>query len=223
MLRFLTLPLLAAACACALPGTGHAASCDGYNYAGLASDTTGFGVRASIRPTRTPTVEGGHVAGWIGVGGEGLGPGGSDEWLQAGISSVPGSGLSLYYELTLPGRQSRYVMLKGHLPAGRTYQVAVVEATARPNWWSVRVDGARLTQPIHLPGSHGAWRPDATAEDWSGDTGGACNSFGFRFASVQVAASPGGSWQPLSGTPLTAPGLLTLRRSADGFLARSVN
>ena len=37
----------------------------------------------------TPAVAGSssHVAGWVGVGGPGLGPHGEDEWLQVGLAT----------------------------------------------------------------------------------------------------------------------------------------
>ena len=41
---------------------------------------------------RRPNVLHGHVAAWVGVGGAGLGPGSTDEWLQVGISARPERG-----------------------------------------------------------------------------------------------------------------------------------
>jgi hypothetical protein len=40
-----------------------------YSYAGYQSASRAGGIRASIALGRAPTVEVGHVAGWIGVGG----------------------------------------------------------------------------------------------------------------------------------------------------------
>ena len=49
----------------------------------------------------TPAVTGGssHVAGWVGVGGPGLGPHGADEWLQVGLATFGDTNEGrLYYE-----------------------------------------------------------------------------------------------------------------------------
>jgi hypothetical protein len=76
-----------------------------------------------------------------------------------------------------------------------------------------------VTKTFFLPGSHGMWRPVATAESWNGDTGGTCNGYGFRFAQVRVATRPGGAWQPLTaGQVLSAPGY-HLSRNQSTLLA----
>ena len=63
----------------------------GYTYAGVyRTDKPVAGVAASISMTSLPSVNsgpGGHVAAWVGVGGAGMGPGGTDEWLQVGLAS----------------------------------------------------------------------------------------------------------------------------------------
>jgi hypothetical protein len=212
---------LAAACALVAPSGGLAApACGfgGYSYAGVTSISSHYGVAATITPLGTPTVRGGHVAAWVGVGGEGLGPNGSTEWLQVGISALPGKGVSLYYELALPGVAPRYVMLKGHLPAGRSYRVAVLESWQRRGSWRVWVNGEQMTRRINLPGSHGAWRPVATTESWDGGVG-ACNSFAFRFTNVAVAARPGGVWSPMQASVLDAPGFRVKRSGLASFVA----
>jgi hypothetical protein len=212
---------LAAACALTVPAGGRAAAACGassYSYAGLLATYQRFGVSATISPLGTPTVHGGHVAAWVGVGGEGQGPDGSDEWLQAGISVEAGRGTALYYELTLPGRQARYVMLKGHLSLDRSYRVAVLESRKRRGSWAVWVNGTRVSKLIHLPGSHGAWRPVATSESWNGGVG-ACNRFKFAFSQVRVAARPGGRWTPMAAHVLNSPGYAVARRTTAGFLA----
>src|SRR5512132_3277554 len=48
----------------------------GYAYAGNQASYRGHGVRATITMTREPSVEAGHVAGWVGVGGPGQGENG---------------------------------------------------------------------------------------------------------------------------------------------------
>jgi len=212
---------VATACALTVPAGGRAATACGsssYSYAGLLATYEHYGVSATISPLGTPTVRGGHVAAWVGVGGVGMGPGGSDEWLQAGISVEPGRGSALYYELTLPRQKARYVMLKGHLPLDRSYRVAVLESRQRHGSWAVWVNGSRVSRLIHLPGSHGAWRPVATSESWNGGVG-ACNRFKFAFSHVRVAARPGGAWTPMIARVLDGPGFTVSRRTPAGFVA----
>jgi hypothetical protein len=216
------LAALAAACAFAVPTGARAAGACGasaYSYAGLLDSTVRYGVAATISPLDAPTVRAGHVAAWVGVGGEGEGPNGADEWLQAGISVEPDRGSALYYELTLPGRPTRYVMLKGHLPLDRSYHVAVLESRQQRGSWAVWVNGTRVTGLIHLPGSHGVWRPVATTESWNGDVG-ACNRFAFAFAHVTVAAQPGGSWTPMLAEVIDSPGFEVAKRTPASFVAR---
>ena len=43
---------------------------------------------ATVTMTTGPRVAGGHVAAWVGVGGVGLGPNGTDQWLQVGFGST---------------------------------------------------------------------------------------------------------------------------------------
>jgi hypothetical protein len=215
---------LAAICALATPAGGRAAACSaaGYSYAGLLGDRVQYGVGAQITPIALPSVRGGHVAAWVGVGGEGLGPHGTTEWLQVGISAEPGTGMALYYELALPGAAPRYVMLKGHLQPGESHRVAVLESRLHRGSWRVWVDGSPMTRLIHLPGSHAAWLPVATSESWDGGVG-ACNSFAFGFAKVSVAAKPGGNWSPLAGRVIDAPGFVVAGRRVAGFVARAGN
>ena len=212
---------LAAACALSAPAAYAASACGAnpYSYAGVLSNESRFGVGATITPLGQPNVIGGHVAAWVGVGGEGLGPGGTTEWLQAGISADQSRGVSLYYELALPNQKPRYVMLKGHLQVGKSYRIAVLESRRHPGSWRVWINGTQMTQKIYLPGSHGAWRPVATTESWNGDVG-ACNAFAFSFTKVSVADRPGGSWTPISARVLTSPGYrVSPRRGTASFVA----
>jgi hypothetical protein len=211
---------LAAACALAASARAAPAGCgaSSYSYAGVLGLTSGFGVGAQLTATRTPTVTKGHVAAWVGVGGAGLGPNSTDEWLQVGISATVDVGPSLYYEVALPNREPRYVMLKGHVPVGKTFDIAVLEAQAHPGSWQVWVNGTVVTERMFLPGSHGAWRPTATAESWNGDSAGTCNGYAFRFGQVRVATRPGGAWQPLTGSVMSDPGY-HLSRQRDALLA----
>jgi hypothetical protein len=157
-----------------------------------------------------------HVAAWVGIGGEGLGPGGATEWIQAGLSADADGRIEPYYEVTPPRSDPRYVTLgDGRAP----HTVAVVEMRKRPNWWRVWVDGRPASAAFHLPGSHGTFDPTATAE--AGDGGvGACNDFAYRFTRVGVSTSAGGGWQPLRHPQVVEdPGLSVLRRRG-GFDAR---
>src|SRR5438552_19019879 len=107
---------LAAACALGVPARGLAAATCGanpYSYAGMLGSSTGYGVSATITPLNVPRPTKGHVAAWVGVGGEGMGPNGTNEWLQAGISAEPDNGVALYYELARPNTEPKHVMLKG--------------------------------------------------------------------------------------------------------------
>ena len=212
---------LAAACAAAVPAFAAPAACGtaSYSYAGVLAPTAAFGVGARLAATRAPVVASGHVAGWVGVGGAGLGPNSTDEWLQVGLSATSTAGLALYYELALPNRAPRYVLLNGQVAVGEAFDVAVLEARAQPGSWRVWVNGTAVTPRIVLPGSHGAWRPTATAESWNGDTAGTCNGYAFRFARVRVATRPGGGWQPMAtGSVLADPGY-HLRRLQGALIA----
>jgi hypothetical protein len=213
---------LAAACALVAPTSGRAArtcAASSYSYAGVVALKARYGIGATITALDAPTVRGGHVAAWVGVGGEGQGPNGSTEWLQAGISAEPNKGDALYYELALPGHAPKYVMLKGHLRAGASYRVAVIESRAHPSSWYVAVNGTRLTKAFKLPGSRDAWRPIATSESWDGDVG-ACNDYRFGFANVTVASQLGRHWLPIQASVMVQPGYSISRgRGLSSFIA----
>src|SRR5688572_26919000 len=175
---------------------GRSAACGrpGYSYAGFASAERAHGVRSKLTALAEPAVAYGHVAAWVGLGGAGQGPGGSDAWLQVGVSAVAGiDDSALYYEVVRPGKAPRYTFL-GDVQAGETHDVAVLEVAGRPGTWRVWVDGEARTAAIELPGSSGRWRPIATAETWDGGRR-VCNRFDFSFARLQVAGRPGGSWR----------------------------
>ncbi|HXH95964.1 MAG TPA: hypothetical protein VNH40_02030 [Gaiellaceae bacterium] len=228
-MRPLRLPkiLLALATGLAAAGVGapSASACgsNGYSYAGLAAPARAFGISATVTPLTGFEVVTGHVAGWVGVGGPGLGPNGTDEWLQVGFSGFPGiSGNDVYYELALPGRSATYHQLATGLPSGKPARVAVLEMKRRPNFWRIWLNDRPASQPIYMPGSHGRWAPIATAESWDGSTGdGACNSFLYRFQEVSIAQAPGGGWQKLvDGQPITGSTTRLQRTGAIGsFLA----
>jgi hypothetical protein len=215
----------------ALGGAARANACgsNGYTYSGLGAQGLAYGISAEVTPVAEYAISRGHVAGWIGVGGPGEGPGGTNEWLQVGLSGFPGVvGDDVYYEVTLPHRFPTYHQVAANLPAGKTAALAVLELRGRPNWWQVWLDGAAVSPPVRLPASHHRWRPTATAESWDGGQGGACNNFLFDFHRVRVAHAPGGSWRLLSGGAYTITSSATrIRRSrsdaaflaAEGLLA----
>lgn len=223
LLRLTTAALAALAAACAATATAQAAPAGcgqaEYSYAGVTSITARYGIGATISAVRRPSLSVGHVAAWVGVGGSGLGPGGSTEWLQVGIAVKAHQDPALYYEVAQPNTAARFVMLKGHVPAGKRFDVAVLESPRHPSSWRVWVNGTPLTKQILLPGSHGAWRPIATAESWNGDETGTCNPLDFRFAHVRVAARPGGGWQPIDGRVLADAGYRVDLTGGSGLLA----
>jgi hypothetical protein len=176
-------------------GAACASGDGGYTYAGSQSTAVGHGVRATITATRTPSVAAGHVAGWVGVGGPGQGVNGTDEWIQAGIASLPGMEPLLYAEITRPGRTPLFRVLEQTVPVGESRSLAVLEMGRREGWWRIWVDGTPVTQPIHLRASSGRWQPIATAESWNGGQA-TCNRFAFRFERVSVSYGGGGSWRP---------------------------
>ena len=113
----------------------------GYSYAGHQAAYRGHGVRATIMLTRAPTVDAGHVAGWVGVGGPGQGANGGDAWIQAGIASMPGTKPFLYAEITREGRDPQFILVEEGVSVGERHSIAVLELAGRPGWWRVWVDG----------------------------------------------------------------------------------
>ena len=188
----------------------------GYSYAGHQATFRGHGVRATIKATRAPSVEAGHVAGWVGVGGPGQGANGEDAWIQAGIASMPGMDTFLYAEVTRPGRAPEFILIAEGVAIGESHKIAVLEMSGRPGWWRVWVDGNAMTEPIRLRGSSGRWAPIATAESWNGRHGprathSASGSSASR--SPTAAAARGGRSSPLtaSSTARTRCGTSRLR------------
>ena len=167
----------------------------GYSYAGFRSAERGHGVRATLVALSTPSVSDGHVAAWIGVGGAGQGPNGTDQWLQIGLAAFNGTGSRLYYEVTTGGAPPRYHEVVSAIAPGQRSRVAVLEMSKRPNWWRVWLNGGPVSPPIHLPGSNGRFHPIATAETWDGGVRG-CNRFRYHFSGLRVASARGGSWKP---------------------------
>jgi len=227
MLTTLRLLLVTAAVAAValLGGAARALACGnstGYSYAGLASVERGYGISAIVTPLDAFDVMNGHVAGWVGVGGPGQGPGGTNEWIQIGLSGFPDvTGSDVYYEVALPHRFPTYHQVAANLPVGRAVKVTVLEIHNRPNYWRVWLNHHPVSNAIYLPQSHDRWTPIATAESWDGGTGGACNSFLYRFRHVTVAHAPGGGWHQLTGGYPIHSSVTRVRRSSGGaaFLA----
>jgi hypothetical protein len=166
----------------------------GYAYAGFQAAGVASGVRATIAANRPPSVQAGHAAAWIGVGGKQEGPKGETMWLQTGIASLPNTPPMVYAEITRAGRDPLFVPLLQNVQVGERHRLAVLEMSRRPGVWRVWVDGKPMTDPIVFPGSHRIWKPIATAESWNGGVA-TCNGFGFRFEHVGTARSLGGSWR----------------------------
>ena len=61
------------------PAWAHAAcGSSGYAYAGLGASRPAYGIGTWLQTVTTPEVLNGHVAGWVGVGGPGAGPNGTN-------------------------------------------------------------------------------------------------------------------------------------------------
>jgi len=189
----------------------------GYSYAGISSRTPVYGVGATVTALAAPAVQNGHVAGWVGVGGPGLGPNGEDEWLQVGLATFAGSAEGhLYYELAQPSREPQYTELASGIQPGEKQRVALLELPFAHDSWVV-VSSAGIAGPFYLPRSHRAWEPIATAESYS--DGATCNRYAYRFGGVQLAHA-NGSWHELRhGRELQDPGFSLRRHGASTFSA----
>jgi hypothetical protein len=225
MARVLSLLLATGAMAAAVSGDiprAFACGSNGYSYAGLAAPQRAFGISAMVTSVDDFDIPHGHVAAWVGVGGPGEGPGGTNEWLEIGLSRFPGvSGSDIYYEVALPGRYPVYHQVASGLPAGKTVEVSVVEMHDRPDRWRVSLNGRAVSPPIRLPASHERWTPIATAENWAGGRGRACNTFLYDFRRLELAHAPGGGWRAFSGGFPIVSSVTRVRRSrrGDAFLA----
>jgi hypothetical protein len=215
----IALPGVVSALAAAVLAPAALACPKGYSYAGLYSPAKASGIAATISMLDTPAVVGSssHVAGWVGVGGPGLGPHGADEWLQVGLATFGDStGGRLYYELTVPGRSPEYVELATGIVPGVTVRVAVMELPfARDRW--IIVSPAGISGPFHLPRSHRAWEPVATAESYAETK--QCNRYAYRFGGLQLAHTDG-TWSAMSrAETLQDPGWHLRRHGASTFSA----
>jgi hypothetical protein len=200
---FLAVLLLASFAATAAAGgdkTSNACGVAPYAYAGVEGSAIAHGISAQIGVNQAPDVVDGHVGGWVGLGGPSSGPGGVAEWLQAGFAAFGGDTTAhttqMYYEVTVAGSSPKYVELAADVQPGEKHEIAVLEMASRKSWWRVWVDDKPVSPPIHLPGSHDAWYPEALAENWHGSTN-ACNTYSYSFANVALATQSGGVWRPL--------------------------
>jgi hypothetical protein len=186
----------------AAPAEGGSTAASGcgvtaYSYAGMQGMSKAYGISATLGTTNPPAVTDGHVGGWVGLGSTNGGPGGVAEWIQTGLAAFPADDTSqMYYEVTVAGSGPKYVELGSHIPAGVEHKFAVLEMGTRRSWWRVWVDGRPVSPPIHLPGSHDKWYPEALGENWNGNTG-ACNDYSYKFSNVTLATAQGGGWRPL--------------------------
>jgi hypothetical protein len=213
---------LGASAVAAAPSSLPAATCSSqsYAYAGLFSNLSASGIKATVTTLAAAQVTNGHVAGWIGVGGTSAGPGGVAEWLQTGVQESAGGDTEIYAETTRPGGSPTYQMLVGDVQPGTPYQLEVVELAGQTrNMWQVLLDGKPASTPVSLPGSS-HFEPMAMSESWNGGTP-TCNGFDYRFGNVKIATNPG-AWVALTNTQsLTDNGYHITDRTLSGFTATS--
>jgi hypothetical protein len=212
---------LVAALTLAAPLAALACGSSGYTYAGVFGQRRAAGIGATLTAVTAPQVLGGHVGAWVGLGGVGQGPGGSNEWIQVGLSAFPGTGTSsLYYEVARPGATPEYHELEVGILPGMQRRVLVSELRSRPGFWRIWVDGKPATGPIGLPASHSAeWLPTATAESWGGGTV-VCNDYQYSFDRVRTVHEAGAGWTKLAaGTRFQDLGYRLVYRAPGSFLA----
>jgi len=193
----------------------------GYSYAGVESSSASHGIAATLSAARSPRVQSGHVAAWVGVGGYGLGPSGSDAWLQVGLTSRPDGSGWIYSEVKRPGAAPRVVVLRRRVGLRERHRVAISEVASRPGWWRVSVDSRPVGSPVLVPSGRTGFRAIATAESWDGGRA-ACNRFAYRFERVAVVARLGGPWESLvDGSEFQDDGYRLVSMDEASFLAAS--
>jgi hypothetical protein len=217
-----TLVLTSARPADAVRATRAATGCKmNYAYAGAQDVTPRSGIRARVTNVTTPRVAIGHVAGWLGVGGPGLGPNGTDEWLQAGFVALENGPQQIYYELTLPKTPTSYHPIKTAVDTRETHLLTVLEMKGKLGAWRVWLDNVPVSPAVTLPRSHDRFVPQAIAETWNAGTR-QCNDYRYSFTQIQIARAPGGAWG--SGKPgylWRDPNNQLVRLGKHGFEARS--
>ena len=227
MPKTLRLLLLTAAVATvALGGAARALACGnstGYSYAGVGAPGPAHGISAIISPLNAFDILNGHVAGWVGVGGPGEGPGGTNEWLQIGYSGFPGvTGSDIYYEVAQPSHFPTYHQVAAALPVGTVSKVAVLEMHEPPELV------ARVAEPQARLGVRSTCRTATTAGARSprpraGTAGRAARATPSSTASATsaIANSAGGGWHQLTGGFPIQSAVTRVRRArgSAGFLA----
>jgi hypothetical protein len=190
----------------------------------MRAPSSAYRISARIAQLNAFDILNGHIAGWVGVGGPGAGPHGSNEWLRVGSVAFPGiTGSDIYYEVAPPDTYPTYHVVSTGVTVGTYTKVTVLEMHNRPNWWRVWVNHKPVSMPIRLPKSHDGLMPNATSESWDGGTGGRgglCNDL-YRFRHVSIARAPGGDWQRVTDSyPLeSAVTRIQQARGAAGLLA----
>jgi hypothetical protein len=150
-----------------------------------------------------------------------MGPGGSDEWIQAGIAHDAGGRDVLYYEYKRPGdARATYVTMQDVDP-GESHSLVVYERPAQRDTWRVLVDGLAASPSISLPGSHGRFQPVATAENWDGGVAGSCSQYGYSFSNLAVRSAYKGAWQAFDLSRVLRDPSYQLALRAGGFTASS--
>jgi hypothetical protein len=197
--------------------SASACGTNGYSYAGLGAPMRGSGISAVITPLGLFSIPNGHVAGWVGVGGPGMGPHGTNEWLQIGLSGFPGLYSDVYYEVARPGHYPTYHEVLANPVPGQPYRFAVLED--KPNVWRAWMNGKPVSPRIYLPQSHNQFMPIATAESWDGGTGGACNDFLYSFQKVKIAHRPRGVFHSFKGGYKITSAKTTMHRTGAAFIA----
>ena len=157
-----------------------------YAYAGVQTRRAVDSAGATITPLKTPQVQEGHVAGWVGVV-----AGDRQAWMQIGLSAFPGGHSNeIYLEYAPPGRDPRYVLLHTGVSVGDASRVAVKEIPGRPSWWQAWLDGSPVGQPVFLARSHGRYHAQVMGESWN-DNSGACNRYAYAFRRVSLTGVRG--------------------------------
>ena len=206
--------------------SAKACGADEFAYAGFQADSTAHGVRTTIAPLSVPTVDDGHVAGWIGVGGVDAGPGGKAEWLQTGLASFsPYNTIYLYYEVTIAGKSrsttsSRPTSSRARSTISRCSRCA---AATRGG-----ASGSTASRSARRSTSRGATTTGTRRRSPRTGTAARAPATRTRTASpnVRLAHANGGAWQTLKerldlrGSRL--PGRADLARSRRNFVATSL-
>jgi hypothetical protein len=194
-----------------------------YDYAGVQDNKVHYGIRATIKVSAFPDTSQGVVAGWVGVGGPGLGPNGVDEWLQAGYAKYQTGPLQIYYEYTKAGALPAYHTVQAKVSKGEQHRVTVLAMQSNPNDWKVWVDNKAVTGPLLLKQSGKRFEPQAEAETNNADVN-QCNTYHWIFTGIQIATAPGGSWAATKAGAIWHDKYNSATRTSnDSFDARSLS